>query len=59
MHVALRPLTRDDFGLLGGWLHEPHVHEWWHDDPDPAALERQYAAAQQTYEKLKTLKFNR
>lgn len=45
MEVVLRPLTRDDFGLLGGWLREPLVAEWWHDDPDPEALERQYGPA--------------
>jgi aminoglycoside 6'-N-acetyltransferase len=45
MHVVLRSLTRDDFGLLGTWLREPLVAEWWHDDPEPDALERQYGAA--------------
>ena len=41
----LRPLSRTDFPLLGTWLREPLVHEWWHDDPEPEALERQYGAA--------------
>lgn len=45
MEVLLRPLTRDDFDLLGGWLREPLVAEWWHDDPDPEALEREYGSA--------------
>jgi aminoglycoside 6'-N-acetyltransferase len=45
MEVVLRPLARADFGLLGAWLREPLVAEWWHDDPDPEALERQYGAA--------------
>jgi aminoglycoside 6'-N-acetyltransferase len=45
VEVSLRPLTRRDLGLLGEWLHEPLVHEWWHDDPAPAALEAQYGAA--------------
>ncbi|WP_375405208.1 GNAT family N-acetyltransferase [uncultured Amnibacterium sp.] len=45
MGVTLRPLRRDDFGTLGEWLREPLVHEWWHDDPDPVALEQQYGAA--------------
>ena len=45
MEIALRPLTRHDFGLLAGWLQEPLVHEWWHDDPAPEALERQYGPA--------------
>jgi aminoglycoside 6'-N-acetyltransferase len=43
--VTLRPMTRDDLPLLGTWLREPLVHEWWHDDPAPEALERQYGAA--------------
>jgi aminoglycoside 6'-N-acetyltransferase len=45
MDLALRPLTRDDFGLLGTWLREPLVAEWWHDDPEPDALERRYGPA--------------
>lgn len=45
MDVALRALTRDDLPLLGIWLREPLVAEWWHDDPDPAALEQQYGRA--------------
>lgn len=43
--VDLRALTRADFGLLSTWLTEPEVVEWWHDDPAPAALERQYGAS--------------
>lgn len=43
--MLLRTLTRDDFGLLGTWLREPLVATWWHDDPDPEALERQYGPA--------------
>ena len=42
MGVVLRGLTRDDFGMLSDWLRDPLVHEWWHDDPEPAAIERQY-----------------
>lgn len=45
MEVVLRPLVRADYALLGDWLREPVVAEWWHDDPDPEALERQYGAA--------------
>ena len=40
--VVLRPMTRDDFGLLGDWLREPLVETWWHEDPSPEALEQQY-----------------
>jgi aminoglycoside 6'-N-acetyltransferase len=43
--VDLRPLERADLPLLGQWLREPAVERWWHDDPSPAALERQYGAA--------------
>jgi len=40
--VELRPISRDDFPLLGEWLREPLIAEWWHDDPAPGALERRY-----------------
>jgi aminoglycoside 6'-N-acetyltransferase len=43
--VTLRPLTRADLPLLGAWLREPLVVEWWHVDPAPAALERRYGPA--------------
>ena len=40
--VDLRPLGRADFALLSGWLREPAVEWWWHDDPAPEALEERY-----------------
>lgn len=40
--VTLRPISRVDLPLLGEWLREPAVAEWWHDDSDPAALEQRY-----------------
>jgi aminoglycoside 6'-N-acetyltransferase len=40
--VTLRRMTRDDFPLMSAWLREPLVATWWHDDPSPEALERQY-----------------
>jgi aminoglycoside 6'-N-acetyltransferase len=27
--LVLRPLARDDFDLVAGWLAQPHVTEWW------------------------------
>jgi aminoglycoside 6'-N-acetyltransferase len=42
--VVLRPMTRADLPLMGGWLREPLVATWWHDDPSPEALEKQYGA---------------
>ncbi len=39
---AFRPLTRDDFPLVGLWLREPHVARWWADDPTPKGLEADY-----------------
>ncbi len=42
MTVDLRPLARADFLLLGAWLAEPLVARWWHHDPRPAALERDF-----------------
>ena len=40
MDVMLRPLDRADLPLLGGWLREPLVAEWWHEERTRAALER-------------------
>ena len=40
--VELRPLAREDFSLLSGWLREPAIDWWWHDDPAPEALEERY-----------------
>ena len=45
MEVVLRPLTRRDLGLLGDWLREPLVVEWWHEDAAPEALEQRYGPA--------------
>ena len=45
MEVTLRPLRRTDFAMLAGWLREPLVAEWWHDDPTGDALARQYGPA--------------
>lgn len=28
--------------MLSGWLAAPHVHRWWQEDPDPAAVEARY-----------------
>lgn len=39
---TFRRLSRDDFGLLAGWLAQPHVHEWWDHEYSPAALERDF-----------------
>jgi aminoglycoside 6'-N-acetyltransferase len=39
---AFRPLDRDDFSLLATWLGAPHVHPWWQEDYDPAAIEARY-----------------
>lgn len=35
---AFRTLTTADLPLVGGWLREPHVAEWW-GDPDEAIRE--------------------
>jgi aminoglycoside 6'-N-acetyltransferase len=40
--VVLRPFTRSDYPLMSTWLREPLVETWWHEDPSPEALERQY-----------------
>ncbi|MDQ6434179.1 GNAT family N-acetyltransferase [Mesorhizobium sp. LHD-90] len=33
IRYRFRPVTEKDLPLLGRWLREPHVAEWW-DDPD-------------------------
>jgi aminoglycoside 6'-N-acetyltransferase len=40
--ITWRPLTTDDFALLGRWLAEPHVARWWNHETEPAALERDF-----------------
>lgn len=42
VRVALRPLRRDDFGLVGRWLAEPHVSRWWDPRHDAAFVEQKY-----------------
>lgn len=42
MHIAFRPITRDDFPVIGRWLRDPQVAWWWNDDADPEALGVQY-----------------
>lgn len=31
--IGFRPVTAEDYPLLGRWLAEPHLSEWW-GDPD-------------------------
>lgn len=40
--ITFRPLTRDDFPLLAGWLVDERVHRWWFQDHDDAALEKDF-----------------
>jgi aminoglycoside 6'-N-acetyltransferase len=40
-----RPITREDFPLLGHWLAQPHVQRWWADDPSLRALEADYGGS--------------
>jgi aminoglycoside 6'-N-acetyltransferase len=40
--VTFRRVTRDDFGLLAGWLSSPPVARWWNHDPGPEAVERDF-----------------
>lgn len=37
-----RALTPGDFGLLAGWLAQPHVRRWWYHEVDAAAIERDF-----------------
>lgn len=40
--ISFRPLHRSDLTLLHRWLSEPHVHAWWHEALDLAAVHTKY-----------------
>jgi aminoglycoside 6'-N-acetyltransferase len=40
--ILLRPMTVADFPLMCRWLGAAHVHRWWHDSFEPAAVSAQY-----------------
>ena len=42
--IDFRPLTREDFPMLGRWLEEPLVARWWNHETSPEALERDFGA---------------
>lgn len=42
MTFTFRPLRRDDFALLRGWLERPHVARWWNHETEPSAVERDF-----------------
>ena len=43
--ISWRSLVPADFGLLGGWLAEPHVARWWNHETDDEAVERDFGPA--------------
>lgn len=40
--ITFRPLLREDFSLLAGWLAEPLVARWWNHQTSPEALDRDF-----------------
>ena len=40
--IRLRPMSAADLPLMCRWLGEAHVHRWWHDSSDPAAVSAEY-----------------
>lgn len=40
--VGFRPLARSDFSAVARWLEQEHVHRWWPDARDAAAIEAHY-----------------
>jgi aminoglycoside 6'-N-acetyltransferase len=40
--ILLRPMTVADFPLMCRWLGAAHVHQWWHDSFEPAAVSAEY-----------------
>ncbi|MCB5169485.1 acetyltransferase [Streptomyces bambusae] len=43
--ITWRRVTEADFPLLGNWLAQPHVARWWHHDPSPEAVQRDFGPA--------------
>jgi aminoglycoside 6'-N-acetyltransferase len=42
VRLTFRPLQRDDFPRLSGWLGAPHVQPWWREDHELSAVEARY-----------------
>lgn len=40
--IAFRPCVRDDLPMLANWLAQPHVAQWWREDPDLTAVRAKY-----------------
>jgi aminoglycoside 6'-N-acetyltransferase len=40
--LTWRPLAATDFPVLSGWLNEPQVARWWHQDASAAGIERDF-----------------
>lgn len=40
--ITWRPVTPDDFLLLGVWLAQPYVARWWNHETSPEAVERDF-----------------
>jgi aminoglycoside 6'-N-acetyltransferase len=40
-----RPLRREDFAMLSGWLAQPHVRRWWGDEHDLGSIEAGFGPA--------------
>lgn len=43
--ITFRRVTRSDFGVLAGWLAEPHVARWWNHEFTNQAVERDFGLA--------------
>src|SRR5262245_3711648 len=41
--IAFRPLERTDLPLVSRWLAEPHVVDWWGEEPEIEAVEAKYS----------------
>ena len=40
--LSWRPLEAADLDLLTRWLSDPQMRRWWHHDPSPEAVERDF-----------------
>ena len=42
MTIRFRRMRAADFEMIGTWLREPHVQQWWPDPDDVASVEAKY-----------------
>lgn len=46
--IAFRPVEREDYGTLRGWLNQPHMREWWGDPEEELGFIRDMVEGRDT-----------